>query len=94
MLAPEGLATDGLAADVHREHLEEGVGFVVAAAQGEEEGLEDAVVQRLGDHMLYVCGSQLARCRRVIQERREFWRDLGLDVLGRINWKVRKVLLR
>lgn len=41
LLSPECLAADGLASDIHGEHLEEGVGFVVSPAQGEEEGLED-----------------------------------------------------
>lgn len=43
LLTPERFTTGRLAADVHREHLQEDVGVVVAAAQGKKEGLEDAV---------------------------------------------------
>lgn len=45
LLAPERFTTGGLATYVHREHLQEDVGIVVAATQGKEEGLEDAVGQ-------------------------------------------------
>lgn len=67
-MSPERFATDGFAADIHGQHLEESVGFVVPAAQSEEERLEDAVCQCLGDNVLDICRSKFAGCDGVVEE--------------------------
>lgn len=93
LLAPEGFAADGFPPDVHGEHLEEGVCFVVAAAEGEEEGLEDAVGQGFGDDVLDVGGAEGAGGRCVVQEGGEFGGDLGEDVFWGVDGEVGEVFV-
>lgn len=90
-MSPECLSTDGFATDIHGQHLEEGVGFVIPAAQSEEERLEDAVCQGLGDNVLDICRPEFAGCDGVVEEGWHFRRDFLKDILWRVNRKIGKV---
>ena len=94
LLSPECFTTNGLATDVGGEHLEESVGFVEASAKGEEEGLEHAIGQGLGDDMLDVCSTKLAACGSVVDEVWHIRRDLGQDVRWWLDWEVVRVFFR
>lgn len=60
LLSPERLASHGLAPDVHRQHLEECVRFVIPPAKSEQKRLEYSVRQSLRGDMLDICAPQLA----------------------------------
>ena len=92
-MSPERFATDGFAPDIHGQDLEKGIGFVVPAAQSEEEGLEDAVCQGLGDDVLDICRPEFAGCDGVVEEGWHFRRDFLKDILWRVNRKIGKVFL-
>lgn len=94
LLTPEGLATDRFAPNIHRQDLEERVCLVVPTTQSEKERLEDAVGERLGNHVLNVRGPQLARSWSVVEEGWHFRRNLLEDVLWRIDRQVGEMLSR
>jgi hypothetical protein len=88
LLTPKRFTADGFAADIHGEHLEEGVCFVVAAAESEEEGLEDAVGDGFGDDVLDVSGAKGSGWRSVVEEGREFGGDFGENILWWVDGEV------
>lgn len=91
LLPPDGLLARALVADVRAHRGEERVGFVVAAAEAEEEGPEDAVGDEFGDGVRDVGGTECAGGRRVCEEGREVRGDLLQLFRGRDHGEVDEV---